>query len=134
MRTWQIYDHVDSRGRNVVEATLDCLDPKARARVHAKIVMLRQYGGDLPTRALSDTDERHIKKLRVTGRINWRILICRGPVDVASEFTVIDAVQEKDNKMPAGATAKAETIRQQISASPKTRRTQHDFEKYAAPR
>lgn len=132
MAIWHIYDHVDRRGANVVEQFLDRLDPRARAKVHAKIMMLRQNGGTLPTAILSDTDEPTIKKLRIRGRINWRILLCRGPVDGPNEFTLIDAVQEKDNRMPAGAAARAAAIRMEITESPQTRRKPHDFEKYKA--
>src|SRR3569833_3934605 len=102
MDIWQIYDHVDAKGRNVLEAWLDGLDPRARAKAHAKIVMLRQYGGGLPKDILSDTDETSIKKLRVKGRINWRVLLFKEPTGRAVDFTLIDAVYEKDNKMPIG--------------------------------
>ncbi len=130
MEIWQIYDHVDSKGTNVIEAWLDGLDRRARAKCHAKIVALRQYGGGLPTGMLSDTDHTEIKKLRVTGRINWRVLLFKETVSNVTTFTLIDAVYEKDNQMPAGATANAAKKRAEILASPATRRTEHDFEKY----
>lgn len=132
MAVWQIYDHIDARGHNVIEDWLDSLNPKARAKVHAKFIALRQYGGTLPTTMLSDTDVPRIKKLRSRGRINWRILVCKGPINEGSEFTAIDAVQEKDNEMPAGSTARAARMRLEIEASPQIRRKAHDFEKYKA--
>jgi len=79
---------------------------------------------------LSDTDETSIKKLRVKGRINWRVLLFKEPTGRAVDFTLIDAVYEKDNKMPKGATAKAAALRTEILASPGSRRTPHDFKKY----
>ena len=72
MDIWHIDDHVEARGSNAIESWLDGLDKRALAKVHAKIVMLRQYGGELPKDILSDTDQSLIKKLRVKGRINWR--------------------------------------------------------------
>ncbi len=132
MGVCQIYDHVDRRGKNVIEAWLDKLNPKALAKVHAKIMMLRQNGGELPTGVLSDSGVKHIKKLRITGRINWRVFLCKGPVDSDTEFTLIDAVQEKDNKVPDGVIDKAADSRTEIAASPNSRRKQHDFKKYGA--
>lgn len=136
MNIWQIYDHVDAKGRNVIEVWLDGLNPRARSKVHAKIVMLRQYGGELPKGILSDTDQPVIKKLRVKGRINWRVLLFKEPAQKEKsagpvvDFTLIDAVYEKDNEMPKGATTDAVTLRAEILASPGFRRVPHDFEKY----
>jgi hypothetical protein len=130
MAIWRIYDHVDVRGNNTIADWLDSLDGRALGKVHAKIVHLRQYGAELPTSMLSDTDVRKISKLRVTGRINWRILCCKGPVDSQAEFTLLAAVQEKDNKMPDGATESADKLRLAIEAAPATRRVIHEFKKY----
>jgi hypothetical protein len=127
MPSWVVYDYVDRRDRNVVAEWLDTLDSRARAKVDAKIQALRQYGGALPTTMLSDTDEPRIKKLRVRGRVNWRVLLCYGPVDLTKEFTLLHAVHEKDNKMPEGATQEADARRHQVAADPDTRRTRHEF-------
>jgi hypothetical protein len=127
MATWKVYDYVDRRGENVIELWRAALPTRGRAKVDAKLRMLRQFGGQLPTTILADTENPQIKKLRITGRVNYRVLLCRGPVDTGQEFTLLNPVAEKDNKLPLGAVEDAARRRAVVLADPATRRVSHDF-------
>lgn len=122
MATWKLYEFVNARDSGVITAWIAAQQVAARAKLRAKIKALQQYGGGLPKTILSDTDEPHIKKLRPRGRTNLRLMLCKGPINNSTEFTLLHGVYEKDNHMPEGSIALAEQRRQQVINSPATRR------------
>jgi hypothetical protein len=99
------------------------------ARMIRKLDALRDNGPDLSSDLLSDTPSRHIKKIRLNGRVAPRLLLCRGPVDTDQEFTLLFGCTERDRKfVPANAIAKAEEYREYVIADPQRRRREHVFE------
>lgn len=66
-------------------------------------------------------------KLRVKGNVQLRPMLCEGPVDVKSEFTLLLGAIEVGGKLqPRGADALANDIKQAIKADPANRRKEHE--------
>jgi hypothetical protein len=127
---WDIYDYVDHRECNVIEDWLNGLQVPERARMLRKLDALRENGPDLSSDLLSDTPSRHIKKIRLNGRVAPRLLLCRGPVDmIAREFTLLFGCTERDRRfVPPNAIEKAEEHRKFVIANPSKRRRKRVFE------
>ena len=130
---WKIYDYVDHRTINLIEQWLyQSLQVQERARMIRKLDALRANGPDLSSELLSDTPSPHIKKLRLNGRVAPRLLLCRGPVDPATEFTLLFGCTERDRVfVPANAIATALEHRDFVTKDPVKRRTRHEFEESA---
>ena len=117
---WDIYDYVDHRGRNVIEAWIQNLQKPEHARLRAKLDLLHVNGPDLPKDLLSNTPSKHILKIRVNGRVALRPLLCRGPVNMAGrEFTLLLGATEKDRELvPENAVEIAEERRELVIKEP----------------
>jgi hypothetical protein len=87
-------------------------------------------GPDLPSDLLSDTPSKHIKKIRVNGRVALRPLLCRGPVDMQGrEYTLLCGSTEKDKKfVPANALELSEERRESVIKEPLKRRIKRGTE------
>jgi len=125
---WDIFGYRDNRNRNVIRKWLRTAGNVLAAKAEAKIRMLHQFGPDCPKGMLADTSDRHIDKLRVLGNDNTRILVCKGPANVGSEYTLLSAQAEKDRKLPKGAIEQAVARRAEVIADPANRREAHEFE------
>jgi len=68
--------------------------------------------------------QKHIYKLRIQTNVAMRPLLCRGPIENLTEYTLLLGIEEKNDKLPDGAVQKAETNRQAILANP-ARREHH---------
>ena len=95
-----------------------------------KLDALRENGPDLSNDLLSDTPSRHIKKIRLNGRVAPRLLLCRGPVNMtAREFTLLFGCTERDRRfVPPNAIERAEEHRTFVVANPTKRRRKRVFE------
>lgn len=125
---WNIFDYRDNRGRNVIRHWLSRAGTVLAAKADAKIRMLSQFGPECPKGVLADTSDRHIDKLRVLGKDNTRVLLCKGPVNLNSEYTLLSAHPEKDRKLPRGAVEDAASRRLEVISDPISRREAHEFE------
>lgn len=124
---YTVWDHVDERGRNTIQGWAARLG-QDRGKFEAKVNMLRTAGFDLPPKLLSDTRSQHIKKLRFFGlaRIQWRPMLCKGPIDNGAEATLLLGAHETGGRLvPATADHDAELLRQQVIANPTARRRPH---------
>lgn len=123
---WKLFYYIDAKGKNAFKEWMSGLDVQLRAKLDMKLDMLMKYGSDLPPQLLSDTSSPHIKKIRINGRVALRPMLCRGPIDMKNEFTLLLGATEKDRKLiPSNADKLAEAIRQKIIADP-TRRQQRE--------
>jgi hypothetical protein len=125
---WKIFDYVDMRNVKVIVKWLDELQKAERARMDRKLQALQDNGPNLSSELLSDTPSRHIKKIRLNGRVAPRLLLCRGPVDMEREFTLLFGAMERDRKfVPENAIEVAEENRGRVTSDPDHRRIDHDF-------
>lgn len=127
---WAIYDYYDHRDKNTIQEWLGSLQVPERARITRKLDALRDNGPNLSSELLSDTTSPHIKKIRLNGRVAPRLLLCRGPVNMAAqEFTLVFGCTERDKRfVPSNAIARAEENREYVIADPMRRRKPHVFE------
>ena len=123
--TFAIYDYVMHDGHNPFKEWARGLGKPELAKLNQKLDMLERCGGDLPPGLFSDTSFPSIKKIRINGKVALRPLLCRGPVDVHAEFTLLHACIEKDRKLPKGSLEIAESRRNEIIGD-NLRRTKHE--------
>ena len=125
---WNIYDYLDSRGKSVIQEWADDIriEKRDRAKLDEKVDLLKQHGPDLPPGLLSNTKSKKIKKLRVTGKMAFRPLLCRGPIDNEEEFTFLQGAVERNRRYdPGDAVERAEQNREEVIRSP-SRRREHE--------
>jgi hypothetical protein len=126
--TYTLWDYVNEKGDNEIKAWATTLGPD-KAKFENKLNMIRTSGFDLPPMLLSRTRSPHILKLRFFGRasIEWRPMLCRGPIDNDKEATVLLGAHEKGSSLvPPNADHDAELLRQKVIANPKLRRRAHE--------
>lgn len=124
---FRLYDHVNERGDNPISEWTRSLEKKERAKLAQKLDKLKQHGPELFPELLTGTDTPGVLKLRVKGNVQLRPMLCEGPVDVKSEFTLLLGAIEVGGKLqPRGADALANDIKQAIKADPANRRKEHE--------
>ena len=127
MPLYSLYDFLDARGNNAITIWIKGLERIERQKINTRIAMLEANGGDLPPKLLSDTSEPHIKKIRVNGQVAPRLFLCRGPIDIKGEFTLLFGTTEKDNKtVDKNAAERAEERRKMVIDDPIKRRCPHE--------
>lgn len=91
--------------------------------------MIRTAGFDLPPKLLSDTRASGIKKLRFFGlaRIEWRPMLCEGPIGDESAATLLLGAHEKGWELvPPDADHQAAELKEKVKANPSARRRPHE--------
>lgn len=127
MSAWRLYDYLDRRDINDFEIWSRRLEKPDRARLSQKLRMLETVGPDLPPQLLAGPikSHAHIYKLRINGRIALRPLLCKGPINMDIEFTLLKGATEVDREWnPRNAPDIAEMRRQEVRNDP-TRRCSH---------
>jgi hypothetical protein len=117
---WDVYEFLDNRGDRVIvhwvrEARIH---KRARILLDQKIDLLREHGPDLPPALLSPgpIDGGHIYKLKVRGPVMLRPLLCKGPLRMASEYTLLQGAIERGDVLPLTDIQKAEENRKVLIA------------------
>ena len=122
-----IFDYVNAKGENVIKIWSEGLEKDQRAKLNQKLDMLEIHGHELPPGLLSDCGTPGIKKLKIKGNVQLRPLLCEGPVDTQSEYTMLIGAIEKAWKwVPRGAPDTANSRKQEIIVDPKNRRIKHE--------
>lgn len=126
--SYTIWDYVDENGVNTIKEWVRTLGPD-RPKLEAKLNMLRTAGADLAPRLLSRTRSPHILKLRFFGKskVPWRPMLCKGPINADSEFTLLLGAYEKGMRLvPPEADRDAEQLRRKVITDPANRRRLHE--------
>jgi len=130
MSGWRIYEYLEGdesaigvwlREQNIPE--------RDRGQLLQKMDLLALHGMDLPPKLLAGPikskkeprEQTHIYKLIIHGQRMLRPMLCRGPVDMDGEFTMLIGAIEKDGVLDVDATD-AEVRRQRIIADPNNTR------------
>ena len=74
---------------------------------------------------LADPISKHIYKLRAKGSVQLRPMLCKGPINNDTEYTLLLGAVEKGGKLPAGSELQAENNRQMVIQS-LSRRQRHE--------
>ena len=121
----RLYDYIDEQGRNLFKDWTRGLQKHELTKLNQKLDMLERNGADLSTGLLSDTPSPCIKKIRINGPVACRPLLCRGPIDMQHEFTLLVGAFEKDRRLPKVDIAAAEECRNEIIRN-QFRRRKHE--------
>ena len=99
--SYVLYDFMDARGVNRIKKWTQGLEKEGRVRLKSKFDMLEMHGEELSKRVLTGTEKGMVKKLKVTcTRVpTMRIMVCKGPLDMDKEFTILQGAIEKDDKL-----------------------------------
>lgn len=122
---FNIFDYVDAQGTNCFQEWWAGLQKKERGKLRARVNMLRDYGEDLRPQILSDTDVPGILKIRVHGNVALRPLLCKGPHNNDSEFTMLMGATERDFVLAPANAADTANTRKSVVAQNINRRIQH---------
>jgi hypothetical protein len=124
---WNLYDFVDTHGVNVIKEFTLGLQKRERARLRNRLGILERTGPDVGTGLLDGTHQKHIDKLKVTGQVTIRLMLCRGPINMDGEFTLLFGAFERDRRLvPANAEDRAEINRTEVIKNPSQRRCTHE--------
>lgn len=122
-----LYDFVDSNGENVFKQWSLLLQKAERAKLNQKLDALEKHGDALFPQMLTNTDTAGILKLRVKGQKQLRPMLCKGPVDVSGEFTLLLGAIEKDWKLiPKDADKLADKNKKKVKKEPLKYRVNHE--------
>ncbi len=127
MAEFTLYDYVDDRGINSFREWTKTLQKEELAKLNQKLDMLRREP-ELPPQLLAGPLEgKPIYKLRIKGRVALRPMLCKGPIDNDSEFTLLMGATERDRVLvPEDAVDQAANRRAEVIANPTRRRTPHE--------
>src|ERR1700693_2475607 len=124
MHKWRIFEYVEKDGQSTVGLWLReaGVTERDRGQLVQKMDMLAMHGMDLPPGLLAgpipskvrrDKFQSHIYKLIIHGQRMLRPMLCRGPIDNNSEFTILIGAIEVGGVLNVDPT-EAEARRQEI--------------------
>lgn len=126
--SYALYDFLLGPDRNAIKEWTLGLQKRDRARLNQKLDMLEQHGPNLLPQLLSPSGVAKILKLRITGRKvpTLRPMLCDGPINLGSEYTLLQGAIEKDRKLvPSNAAQTAKVFREALINDP-TKRCPHE--------
>lgn len=124
---FELFDYRDSKGRNDIQAWMLLQEKRQRGQINLKLDMLRKYGDDLGSKVLLRMSATIFKLKCKTKGVQLRPMLCRGPIDDNSEFTILIGAREIDWELvPGDAVEKAEGRRTEVVGNPKERRQTHE--------
>ena len=123
---YALFDYVTKKGINDLKIWTEKLQKPQRAKLNVRLDMLEQKGPDLFPQILTGTDTAGIQKLRVPGKIQLRPMLCKGPLNVKTEFTLLIGAIEKQGKLHPKKADQIAARRKKDVIKDKTRRIKHD--------
>lgn len=116
-----LWDFLSPRGENLILrwARQEKINPGDRARLDQKLERLQQIDFNLAigTKLLNGPLRKEIYKLKVHGQAMYRPMLCRGPVNKNSEYTLLIGAIERDGDLePASCLEDAARNREAIVA------------------
>lgn len=132
MSKWRIYEYVNSNGESTIGEWLKEKDIQERDRgqLVQKMDMLAMHGtslapgllaGPIKSKKQRKKFQSHIYKLIVHGHRMLRPLLCKGPIDMEGEFTILIGGIEVGGVLDVDA-IEAESRRQEVIAEPEKKR------------
>jgi hypothetical protein len=134
--TWSIFDAVDKNSASnlVVWISREKITKRDIGQLNQKIDMLERHGPELPPKLLAGPIKSkrnkklvsHIYKLIIHGDRMLRPMLCKGPIDVPSEFTMLLGAIEVGRVLDTDS-ADAETIRLSIIGNHELRKNHERY-------
>jgi hypothetical protein len=127
MANFKLFDYVDNRGVNDFKEWSKGLEKKDLAKLNSKLDSLQKEPSLPPQLLAGPLGGLPIYKLRINGNVALRPMLCKGPVNMGEEFTLLFGAEEKDRKLiPADAVKRADDRRQEVVQNPTQRRCPHE--------
>lgn len=124
---WDLYDYKNEKGVNEIAKWTKKLSKRQRIKLRQKLDALAVSGSNLSTGLLEGPIFDLVYLLKVHGNVQLRPTICKGPINVEKEFTILLGVIEKDWKyQPADYKQKSKVHRQAVLSDYKNRRCKHE--------
>lgn len=124
---FHLHDYLNAKGENEFKKWVQDLQKHEQGKLREKLDKLMQHGDDLHPHMLSDTPVPGIKKIRVQGPVKLRPLLCNGPIEVHSEYTLLLGAKEVgDRWLPKGAPSIANENKKEVILDPSRRRRKHE--------
>ena len=125
--TFKLFDYFNPAGDNEFKTWTQALQPVQRGKLNAKLDMLKMLGDGLFPEILTGTDTPGILKLRIKGNVQLRPMLCKGPIDVDEEFSLLVGAIEVGRKLkPRNADVIANGRKKEIRSDPDNRRVKHE--------
>lgn len=121
-----LYDYLNKNNDNEFKNWTEQLQKIERAKLNVRLDMLALQGSSLFPHILTGTPTAGILKLRVKGKIQLRPMLCKGPVNNKSEFTLLIGATECDSKFVPREADKKANDRKKIIIEIPTRRCSHE--------
>ncbi len=129
--TWAIFDAIDSENRSLIANWIvkEKIGKREIGQLDQKVDMLEKNGPNLPPSLLAGPIKSkrkpgmvsHIYKLRMNGDRALRPFLCKGPIDMEREYTMLIGAIEI-NRVLNTDSEDAEKIRSNIIKNPKLRK------------
>ena len=124
---YALYDFLDSNSVNMIKQWADGLQKAERGKLREKIDKLAMHGDALHPHMLSDSGVAGIQKLRVQGGVKLRPLLCKGPVALHTEYTLLMGAKEIGSKWsPKDAPSTANQNKKAVALDAIARRKKHE--------
>jgi hypothetical protein len=125
---WDLYDFVNARNESVIREWIaeERLSKTHVGKLNQKLDMLAIAGPLLPPKLLAGPIHKHIYKLIIHGDRMLRPMLCKGPVDMEAEYTLLLGAIEVGGRLdhdPSEAAANRATL----VASPDRRRNHERY-------
>jgi hypothetical protein len=121
-----LYDYIDDHGNNDIKKWTRQQEKAQRAKLNVRLDMLASKGFELFPEILTGTDTPGIQKLRVKGKIQLRLMLCKGPINHEKEFTLLIGATERDSCLVPNKADKTANDRKKIIIKNPNRRRDHE--------
>lgn len=120
---WTLWDFTNARRESVVKEwlTKERISRRAIGQLNQKLDLLAINGPSLPPKLLAGPIYGHIYKLIIHGDRMLRPMLCKGPLNMEKEYTLLLGAIEANWKLDHDP-VEAEANRQILIADPKRRR------------
>jgi hypothetical protein len=124
--TWNLFDFTSERGDSVIRewVAAEKLSRRDVGQLNQKLDMLAVAGPSLPPKLLAGPIYKHIYKLIVHGDRMLRPFLCKGPIEMATEYTLLLGAIEANSKLDRHP-SEAESNRETLISDPR-RRCHHE--------
>lgn len=125
---FSLFDYINNKGENEFKKWSETLQKIQRAKLNQKLDKLELVGDSLMPELLTDTGIIGIKKLRIkVQNVQLRPLLCNGPINKESEYTLLMGAKEIGDKWsPQNAPQKALDKMREVIKNPSKKRRKHE--------
>lgn len=94
--SFSLYDYIDEGGENVILSWRSRLTARSKAQFDSKLHMLEISGPNLGPKLLAGPIKKtgHIYKLIIHADVMLRPMLCKGPFEMNTEFTLLIGAKE----------------------------------------